>query len=120
MNIYSNFTPNEIKTIRSRKTPWMTKAIENPLRNKNCVFFGKGQPDDTLESMQKMVSEGSKMVEGAKQNYFLKVGKVLANPETCSKTYWSLINTVLNKAKVPLIPPIPENGIFTTDFTEKA
>ena len=31
-----------------------------------------------------------------------------------------MINTVLNKAKVPLIPPIPENGIFITDFTEKA
>ena len=60
------------------------------------------------------------MVEDAKRNYFLRAGKALANPETCSKTYWSLINTVLNKAKVPLIPPILENGIFITDFTEKA
>ena len=67
-----------------------------------------------------MVTEGSKMVEDAKRNYFLRVGKALANPDTCSKTYWSLINTVLNKAKVPLIPPILENGIFITEFTEKA
>ena len=41
----------------------------------------------------------------------------MANPETCSKTYWS---SVWHKAKVPLIPPILENGIFITDFTEKA
>ena len=33
---------------------------------------------------------------------------------------WSLINTVLNKAKVPIIPPLLENGLFMTDFTEKA
>ena len=30
------------------------------------------------------------MVEDAKRNYFLKVRKVLANRETCSKTYWLL------------------------------
>ena len=123
LNIYSNFIPSETKTIRPREAPWITNTIKNFLRNKNRAyknFVSKGQPDDKLESMQKMVSEGSKMVEDAKRNYFLKVGKALANPETCSKTYWSLINTVLNKAKVPLIPPILENGIFITDFTEKA
>ena len=30
------------------------------------------------------------------------------------------MNTVLNKAKIPIIPPLLENGIFVTDFTEKA
>ena len=31
-----------------------------------------------------------------------------------------LINTVLNKAKIPMIPPLLENGLFVTDFAEKA
>ena len=31
-----------------------------------------------------------------------------------------MINTVLNKAKIPIIPPLLENGLFITDFTEKA
>ena len=35
-------------------------------------------------------------------------------------TYWTLINTILNKAKIPIIPPLLENGLFITDFTEKA
>ena len=34
--------------------------------------------------------------------------------------YWALINAVLNKAKVPIIPPLLENVLFVTDFTEKA
>ena len=66
----------------------MTNTIKKFLRNKNRAyenFVSKGHPNDKLESMQKMVSEGSKMVEDAKRNYFLKVGKALANPETCSK-----------------------------------
>ena len=80
----------------------------------------RGQPDDKREEILKMVSDGSKLIEDAKRNYFLKVGQTLANPVTSSKTYWTLINTVLNKVKIPIIPPLLENGLFVTDFTEKA
>ena len=79
-----------------------------------------GQPDEKLEGIQKMISEGSRLIDDAKRNYFLKAGKTLTSPGTSSKTYWSLINTVLNKAKIPVIPPLLENGLFITDFTEKA
>ena len=67
-----------------------------------------------------MISEGARLIEEAKRNYFLKAGKILANPGTSSKTYWTLINTVLNKVKIPMIPPLLENGLFVTDLTEKA
>ena len=80
----------------------------------------KGQPDDKLEEMKNMTSKCSKMIEDAKRKYFLKAGKTLANPGTGRKTYWSLLNSVLNKAKIPIIPPLLENGIFVMDFTEKA
>ena len=79
-----------------------------------------GQPSDKQEEIQKMISESSKLIEDAKRNYFLKAGNTLANPGTTRKTYWSLINTVLNKAKMPIMPPLLENGLFITDFTEKA
>ena len=67
-----------------------------------------------------MTSDGAKMIEDPKQNYLRKTGQTLANPGTSRKTYWSLINTLLNKAKIPIIPPLLENGLFITDFTEKA
>ena len=67
-----------------------------------------------------MVAEGAKMIEGAKQNYLRKTEQTLANPGTSGKTYWTLINTVLNKAKIPIIPPLLEKGLFIKDFTEKA
>ena len=61
-----------------------------------------------------MISDSAKMIEDAKQNYLHNVGPTLANPGTSRKTYWSLINTHLNKAKIPIIPPLLENGLFYT------
>ena len=79
-----------------------------------------GRPDDKLEGIQKMISEGARLIEEAKRNYFLKAGKTFASPWTSSKTYRTLINTVLNKVKIPMIPPLYENELFVTDFAEKA
>ena len=123
LNIYSNFIPNKIKTVRPHQAPWITQAVKNFLRKKNRAyktFVRRGRPDDKLDGIQKMISEGARLIEEAKRNYYLKAGKTLADPRTSSKTYWSLINTLLNKAKIPLIPPLLENGLFVTDFAEKA
>ena len=135
LNIYSNFIPNQVKTvkppstiqapstIKTRQAPWITQAVKNFLRKKNHAyktFVKNGQPDDKLEGIKIMISEGAKMIENAKQNYLRKTGQNLANAGSSSKMYWSLINTVLNKAKIPIIPPLLENGLFISDFAEKA
>ena len=102
LNIYTNFIPNKVKTIRPPEAPWITQNVKNFLRKENHAygsFVGRGQPNDKLERMQKMISEGGKLIEDAKRNYLLKAGKSLTNPATSRKAYWSLINTVLNKAK---------------------
>ena len=114
LNIYSNFIPDQVKTIKPRQAPWITKTVRNFLKKKNRAyksFVKNGRPDDKLEGIQNMTSEATRLIEDA---------KTLANPGTYSKTYWTLINTVLNKAKIPIIPPLLENGLFVTDFTEKA
>ena len=120
LNVYSNFIPNKIKTVRPHPAPWITQPIKNFLRNKNRVyksFIRKDQPGETFAGIQNMISGRSRMIEDAKQKYFLKVGNTLDSQETSAKTYWSLINTVINKAKIPVIPPLLENGLFVTDIT---
>ena len=67
-----------------------------------------------------MIAEGSRFIEEAKHAYFAKVGRKLSDPSTGTKMYWSLVNKVLNKAKIPEIPPLLENDIFILDFTSKA
>ncbi len=80
----------------------------------------KGRPTHKLEGIKGMISECAKMIENDKTNSFLKAGQALADPGTPIKTYWPLINTVLNKAKIPIIPPLLENGLFITYFAKKA
>ena len=120
LNIYSNYIPNQVKTIRPRQAPWITQNVKKFLRKKNHAyknFVRSGQPDDKLEGIKKMISDGAKLIEDAKSNYLRKTGESLANPGTSSKTYWSLINTVLNKAKVPIIPPLLENGLYDSLYS---
>ena len=123
MNIYSNFIPHKVKTIRPHEEPWVTQTVKNFLRKKNHAYrnFARGgHPDDKLGRLQSMISEGSRLIEDAKRNYFLKAGRMLVDRGIGSKKYWSVINTILNEAKIPIIPPLLENGIFITKIAEKA
>ena len=73
-----------------------------------------------LEGIQNVITEGSKLVEYAKQKYFAKIGRTLSNPSTGRKLYWSLVKKMFNKAKIPEIPPLLENNVFVLDFASKA
>ena len=109
VNIYSNYIPNQVKTIKPCKPPLITQSVKSFLRKKNHAyksFVRNGEPDDKLEGIQKMISEGAKLIEDAKRTYLRKTGQTLANPGTSSKTYWTLTNTILNKAKIPIIPAL--------------
>ena len=53
LNIYSNFIPNIVKTIRPRQAPWVTQTVKNFLRKKNRAyknFMRKGQPEEKREA----------------------------------------------------------------------
>ena len=62
----------------------------------------------------------NEMILNAKEQYLVKQGEKLADPSTGSKTYWKILNTFLNKCKVPRIPPLFDNSNFLTDCKEKA
>ena len=123
LNIYSNFIPNQVKTVRPRQAPWIPNVVRNFLRKKSHAyrnFVKNGRPEDELEGIQQMISDGAKMIQKAKLNDLLRVGHTLANPGTSGKSYWSLINSIVNKAKAPNLPLLLENGPFDTDFSAKA
>ena len=43
----------------------------------------------------------------------------LNDPHTGAKSYWSILHKLLQKIKIPLIPPISSNGTFITNVYEK-
>ena len=122
LNIFSNFIPNKIAKVKPQQAPWITKAIKSFLRKRNraYTFFTKSRySQERSEMTQQMTLQGTRLVEEAKQKYFLKVGQTISRADTGNKLYWSLINRVLNKVKIPLIPPLLENGKFVLDFESK-
>ena len=75
-----------------------------------------GRPNDKLEAMNSTVSQSFKFFEDTKARYLEKVGKTVEHPATGIKIYWSLLEIVLNKTRVPNIPPLLENDKFILDF----
>ena len=48
------------------------------------------------------------------------MGKKLNNPNTSQKSYWKIINKVMNKCKAAKIPSLLVNNIFVLNYREKA
>ena len=59
-------------------------------------------------------------IEKAKANYLTQVGHEIANNQIGQKTYWKLVNRIMNKCKAPKIPPILFDNKFITDCKDKA
>ena len=123
LNIYLYAIPRKVETIRPHQASWIIEKIQIFLRKKRRAyknFMENGKPIDELDEIQQMISDGSKMIEDTKRTYFLKAGCTWENRGTSKKNYWSLINTVLNKAMIPIIPLLLDNDLYISDFTEKA
>ena len=48
------------------------------------------------------------------------MGNKLNNPNTSQKSYWKIINKVMNKCKAPKIPPLLVNNTIVLNYREKA
>ena len=123
LSIFSNFIPNKQITVRPRQGPWITQFIKSFIHKKDRAYntlIKNGQPEDRREGIESMIAQCPTFIEDAKNNYYVKIGEKLSSPITGIKSYWSLVNKVLNKAKIPLIPPLLENDKFVINFSAKA
>ena len=64
--------------------------------------------------------ECQEAVGTAKMTYLKNLGNKVNDPSTTQKSYWKIINRVMNKCRVPKIPPILVNNIFMLNCSEKA
>ena len=51
-------------------------------------------------------------MENAKLSYLTNLGNKVNDPNTSQKTYWKIINNVMNKCRAPKLPPILVNNLF--------
>ena len=123
LNIFRNFIPNETITCKSRDPPWMTKTIKKSLRRKNRLYkkyISRGMKEEDKILLDDFTSSCYELISTTKSSYFLKLGNKLNDTSTSPKVYWSILNRLMNKIKIPAIPPLLINGNLETDFQTKA
>ena len=123
LNIMSNFIPNEVKRFVPRDPPWINKQLKTMLKRKNRFFKnykGHGYNDEDKVRLDSFRNECQEAVEKAKTDYLKNLGNKLKDPNTSQKSYWKIINKVMNKSRAPKIPPVLVNNVFILNLKEKA
>ena len=118
----SNFIPNETKRIVPRDPPWISKNLKILIKKKNRFYASykkNGYSDDDRVRLESFRSECKKAVDAAKHDYVTKLGNKLNNPTSNSKSYWKIVNRVMNKSRSSLIPPIIVDNILIVNCIEK-
>ena len=119
----SNFLPNETKRFIPRNPPWINKPLKAMLNRKNRLFNNykrhgyKAQDKIRLDAFR---IECQQAVETAKLSYLTNLGNKVNDPVTSQKSYWKIINRVMNKCRAPKIPPLFVNNLFILNCREKA
>ena len=123
LNIMSNFVPNEIKRFVPRDPPWITKALKTLLNKKNRLYKSYKKHGYKIEDKIRLDSfrlECQEAVESAKSIYFMNLGNKMNNHTISQKSYWKIINRLMNKCRTAKIPPLFVNNKFVINCIEKA
>ena len=105
----SNFIPNDYIKIQPKDPPWITTEIKRLIKkqNKFCKNFQrKGCKPQDKEVVDNFRNECFNAINIAKENYLTNLGKQPNDPKTGTKAYWKVLNKLLNKSNIPIIPPI--------------
>ena len=113
LNVFANFIPNKIITVRSKDDVWMTAEVKRVLLEKGKIYeryVKRGRRQEDFETLCEAQSRSRKAVKDAKRAYYSRLADSLNDPNLKSKKYWSIINQFLHKKKAPRIPPIRDNS----------
>ena len=123
LNIMSNFIPNETKRFVPRNPPWITKPFKTMLNRKIRLFNnykGHGSKAEDKVRLDAFRIECQQAVESGKLSYLTNFANKVNNPGASQKSYWKIINRVMNKCRAPKIPPLLVNNLFILNCREKA
>ena len=119
----SNCIPNETKRFIPRDPPWITKSLKTMLNRKNRLFKNykkhRYKEEDKVR-LNSFRTECHKAVETAKSSYLTNMGNKANEPGISQKSYWKIINRVMNKCRSPKIPPLLINNQFILECRDKA
>ena len=84
------------------------------------MYFKNGRNANDFILLQNTNQQLSDLIKNSKDEYNNRLSLKLNNPKTSAKAYWTILKTLVNGKKTPLIPPLLVNGTLVTDFLQKA
>ena len=119
LNIFRNFIPHKMTKSNSKYAPWISNEIKRSLRKK-ARLYGKyvsnGSKEQDFNNLKTYSTYCSDLISSSKKSYFTRLSNKLSDPQLGPKTYWSILNGILGKVKIPAIPPLIVNNTFETNF----
>ena len=106
-----------------KDAPWITSEIKTCLRKRNRLykkFISNDSSQENLNNLNMHSNYCSDLISSSKKQYLRNLSNRLNSPHLGPKVYWSILNRILGKAKIPAIPPLIVNNNFETDFLTKA
>ena len=114
--------PNKKVKFENGEAPWINKNIKAAL-SKRYSLTKRYYVNDQVQSDYNLLLNHSKKCRGmilcAKNEHTMRMSKNLNDPSTAAKSYWSILNWLLNNKKILSIPPIFHNGKVISDFKDK-
>ena len=86
-----------------------------------CKSFNTNNKSyDAYLKLQTVSTELSEMILKQKDDYHCQLSDKLRDPRTSAKAHWSILKTLYNGKRIPLIPPILVNNKLIPNFKKKA
>ena len=124
LNIFSNFVPNKILTVKNKDSVWMTAGVKRLLLEKGKIYeryVKNGRTEEDFATLSEAQSRCKKAIKDAKKTYYTRLANSFNDPSLASKKYWSILNQFLHKKKSPRIPPVRNaSNNLVADTLEKA
>ena len=82
----------------------MAEKVKQLCQNKNKIYtkyVKNGRSDVDKEELHNITKLSSDAITKAKNKYLSTLGNKLNNPQTGSKSYWSILNKFLQNRKIP-------------------
>ena len=121
-NILSNHIPYEIIICDDRDPPWINNRAKELINEKNDTFqcYLHGNKDLKLfYKVEYLQNELKTLIEANKEKYYSRISKIMMNPLTSTKTYWSILKSFLKNKKIPCIPPLFHQNRYITKYKDK-
>ena len=90
-------------------TPWINDniKIQNQMEKKHIQTLSeKWQKTEDYELLTQAVSEVPELIEKSNDEYCYQFSKLLNDPSTIAKSYWTILKTFHNKRFLLLLPTV--------------